>query len=131
MILLDTHALVWWATEPARLSVKAQRAAQKAAAGNELAASAMSLFEIATLLRRGRLQLGIQADRWLQALRSLPELVIEPVSAEIACVAGALPAEFPGDPADRIIAATARVLDAKLITADDRLRAALNVENES
>ena len=67
------------------------------------------------------------ADEWLRALRSLPELVIEPVSAEIAWIAGMLDTTLPGDPADRIIAATAQVLDAKLITADEKLRAASTI----
>jgi PIN domain nuclease of toxin-antitoxin system len=128
LILLDTHALVWWVAEPKSLSARARRAVQSAASSNELAVSAMSLFEISTLLRRGRLDLGIQADRWFRALLSLPELAIEPVSAEIAWAAGQFTGDFPGDPADRIIAATARVLDAKLVTADEKLRSASAVE---
>jgi PIN domain nuclease of toxin-antitoxin system len=125
LILLDTHALVWWATEPRKLSQRARKAAQAAATDGKLAASAMSLFEISTLLRRGRLSFSIQPDRWFIALTSLPELIIEPISPEIAWDAGNWESTFPGDPADRIIAATARTLDARLITADEQLRAAL------
>lgn len=128
MIVLDTHALVWWVAEPAKLSARARRAAKAGAAGKGLGVSAISIFEIPTLVRRGRLELGIEPNRWLTALRSLPELVIEPVSADIAWAAGALEAALPGDPADRIIAATARALHAKLITADDRLRSASAVD---
>lgn len=128
MIVLDTHALVWWAADPARLSARARRATKAGAAGKGLAVSAISLFEISTLVRRGRLKLGVDTDRWLAALRSLPELVIEPVSADIAWAAGALETALPGDPADRIIAATAQTLDAKLITADEKLRAAAGVD---
>ena len=124
MILLDTHALVWWATEPRKLSQRARKAAQLAASDGELVASAISLFEIATLLRRGRLSFSIQADRWFNALMSLPELSIEPSSPEIAWDAGNWDAAFPGDPADRIIASTARTLHARLVTADEKLRAA-------
>ena len=125
MILLDTHALIWWVAEPAKLSRRAARAMQKAAAGGGIAVSAASLFEISTLLRRGRLELGVPAERWLQALGTLPDLVIEPISAEIAWMAGSLAAGFPGDPADRLIVATARSLNARLVTADEKLRAAL------
>ena len=125
MILLDTHALVWWAAEPRKLSHRARKASQTAAAGGELAASAMSLFEISTLLRRGRLSFSVQADRWFLALTSLPELNIEPISQEIAWSAGNRDAAFPGDPADRIIAATARTLNARLVTADEKLHEAL------
>ena len=125
LILLDTHVLVWWATDPRKLSQRASKAAQTAAANRELAASAISLFEISTLLRRERLSFSIQADRWFAALASLPELIIVPISPEIARDAGKRDAAFPGDPADRIIAATARTLDARLVTADEKLRAAL------
>jgi len=128
LILLDTHALIWWVAEPAKLSRRAARAMQKAAAGGGIAVSAASLFEISTLLRRGRLELGVPAERWLQALGTLPDLVIEPISAEIAWMAGSLAAGFPGDPADRLIVATARSLNARLVTADEKLRAALAVD---
>ena len=63
MILLDTHALVWWAAEPEKLSRRARQAVQTAEVGGELATSAMSLFEIATLLRRGRIELADLKER--------------------------------------------------------------------
>lgn len=128
MILLDTHALVWWLAEPRKLSARARRAATAGATARQLAASAISIFEIAALVRRGRLELGADPDRWFRALRSLPELMIEPVSDEIAQVAGGLDAGFPDDPADRIIAATAQVLSARLITADTKLRSVTGLE---
>ena len=128
MIVLDTHALVWWASEPRKLSTRARRAAKAGAAKRALVASAVSLFEISTLLRRGRLELRIDGEQWLEALRSLPELVIEPVSTDIAWIAGGFGAGFPGDPADRIIVATARVLRAPLVTADAALRSSAAVD---
>lgn len=122
MIVVDTHVLVWWAADPARLSRPAHRAVKRAAAAFAIRASAISIFEIATLLRRGRLQIGIAADEWFSALRLLPELTVEPVSAEIAWQAGHLDDDGPADPADRLIAATALALKAPLVTADERLR---------
>lgn len=95
---------------------------------NALVISAISLSEISTLLRRGRLALGVDSDQWQNALQSLPELAIEPVSAEIAWLAGAYHTDIPGDPADRIIAATAHAVSAKLVTADKKLRSAGSVE---
>jgi PIN domain nuclease of toxin-antitoxin system len=126
--VLDTHALIWWVAEPGKLSTRARRAAKAGAAAKDLAASAISIFEISTLIRRGRLELGVQADQWFRAMLSLPELGIEPVSGEIAQIAGAFSKDFPEDPADRIIAATAQVLRAKLITADDRLRSITSID---
>jgi PIN domain nuclease of toxin-antitoxin system len=121
LILLDTHVLVWWLAEPRRLTTAARRAIGAAARSNEVVVSAASFFEISTLLRRGRLELDVDSETWLGAVRSLPELGVEPVTAEIAWLAGTFDAGFPGDPADRIIAATARTLETKLVTADKKL----------
>ena len=128
MIVLDTHALVWWVAEPARLSRKAARAIATAVRGDGVTASAVSLFEIGTLLRRGRLVLTVEPAAWLAALQKLPELAIEPAGADVALQAASYGADFSGDPADRLIAATAQLLGAKLVTADDRLRAAKVVD---
>ena len=122
MILLDTHALVWWFTSVAVLSARAKRTIQSAARQGPLVASAISVFEIATAARRDRLKLSVPLDQWLGDLRMLPELRFEPVTADIAQLAGTLERSLPGDPADRIIVATAMTLQAKLVTADDRLR---------
>lgn len=124
MILLDTHALVWWVADAAKLSIRAKRAIQSALRNGPVAASAVSLFEIATAIRRRRLVLEGSPERWLADIRLLPELHFEPVSAEIAVLAGSLDDTFPGDPADRIIAATATALGTPLVTADERLRGA-------
>jgi PIN domain nuclease of toxin-antitoxin system len=80
------------------------------------------VLEIVTAVRRGRLELGSPLDQWLADLRALPELQFQPVSGEIAELAGTFDEATPGDPADRIIVATARTLRAKLVTADERLR---------
>jgi len=128
VILLDTHALVWWAADAARLSARAKRAIGAAEREGHVAASAISLFEIATAIRRGRLVLEAPPEQWLTDLRLLPELRIEPVSAEIAEIAGSFDEKFSGDPADRIIAATAVALGLQLVTADARLRRAPQVQ---
>ncbi len=122
MIVLDTHALVWWLAEPARLSIRARRTIQDAARDFSLVASAISLFEIATAVRRRRLVLSVPVGQWLSDLLQLPELRVEPVAAGIAELAGSFDESIPGDPADRIIAATALVLKSTLVTADERLR---------
>lgn len=128
MIVLDTHALVWWATGAPALSARARRALQSATRRQPAVASAISVYEIATAVRRGRLQFSIALDQWLSDLRALPELRTEPVTADIAQRAGALEPSLPGNPADRIIVATAMQLHARLLTADERLRKARPVE---
>ena len=89
----------------------------------------MSVLEIATAVRRGRLDLGRPVERWLDDLRAMPELRFEPMSAGIALAAGALPDSMPGDPIDRIIVATAVALEARLVTADAKLRRSPHVES--
>ncbi len=74
------------------------------------------------MIRRGRLGIEGPADQWLADLRRLPELRFEPVTPGIAELAGSLDEPFPGDPVDRIIAATAISLGLHLVTADARLR---------
>ena len=123
MIVLDTHVLVWWVSGAKQLSAGAKRAIVRQIDERPVAVSAISMFEIATAVRRGRLDLAIPAEQWLADVRVLPDIAFEPVSVEIAEMAGQLSPGFPGDSADRIIVATAFALDAKLITADERLRA--------
>lgn len=121
MIVLDTHVLVWWVSGSRRLSAKAARAVRAALRTGPVAVATVSVLEIATAVRRGRLQLSVPFEGWLEDLRSLPEIAFQPLSFEIAKAAGALGDEVPGDPADRIIAATAIHLEAGLVTADEGL----------
>jgi PIN domain nuclease of toxin-antitoxin system len=124
VIVLDTHVLLWWFSTPERLSARARRAVTNTLRHGQLVASVISVFEIATASRRGRLQLGRATDQWLADLHKMPELRFEPLSADVARAAGELPASMPGDPADRMIAATALSLGASLVTADRKLRKA-------
>lgn len=128
MIVLDTHALVWWVTDARDLSARARRVIQTAVRRGPAVASAISIFEVATAVRRERLKLQVSLDQWLRDLRILPDLRLEPVTADIAQLAGTLEPALPGDPADRIIVATAIELKAKLVTADTRLQQSARVE---
>ena len=123
MIVLDTHVLVWWVAGTGRLSTPAKRAIDQRLRQGPVIASAITVLEIATAVRRGRLELGAPLDEWLADLLALPELRFEPVSVEIAWIAGSFEDSTPGDPADRVILATAQTLRARLVTADARLRA--------
>lgn len=122
MIVLDTHVLVWWAAGERRLSARSRRVIGERLRDGPMTVSTISVFEIATAVRRGRLTLSVPLDQWLSDLRALSELRFEPMSVEIAQRAGAFEATLPGDPADRIILATADVVGARLVTADERLR---------
>ncbi len=122
MIVLDTHVLVWWADgDTKRLSRKVCQTLEQHAKRHELLVSSVSVFEITTLERRGRLRFKVSASEWLEQVRRLPEYRIEPLTDEIAERAGQFGDNFPGDPIDRMIAATALLRGVPLVTHDERL----------
>ena len=122
MIVLDTHAWVWWAAEvPRRLSAKARR---EIADAPSIGVSAISAWEVATLVAKGRLELDRDVLVWIRQALALPRVTLVPITPEIAVRSTRLGPTFPGDPADRILAATARELGAALVTRDAALRRA-------
>jgi PIN domain nuclease of toxin-antitoxin system len=122
LIVIDTHVLVWWLTRAPGLSRKAERTLAAHGDPGQIVVSAISLLEIATAVRRGRLELSIPLDQWLADINSLPEIRIEPVSADIAALAGSLAEPMHGDPADRLIVSTAFTLGVPLVTGDKKLQ---------
>lgn len=123
MILLDTHALVWWVAEPDRLGAKARRAINGAMTARELIlVSAISAWEIAMLAKAGRLSLTMDLEAWLAHIEALPFVEFVPVDNRIALRSVALDGFPHRDPADRIIVATALGTGATLVTADERIR---------
>jgi len=127
VILLDTHVLIWWVSGVQPLSARARRVLNEALQAGPLRASAISVLEITTAVRRGRLVLGVPIERWLEDLLALPDVRFEPVSVDIARLAGSFGDTVHGDPADRIIIATAQILQLRLVTADARLRGSRSV----
>lgn len=123
MILLDTHALVWWVADPPKMPARARRLVQAALDKNQkLQLSSISLWEMALLLQRGRLTLSIDSATWLAAIQALPFVNWIPVDNAIALRSVGLE-DFPHrDPADRFIVATALATGATLVTGDRRLR---------
>ena len=123
MILLDTHALLWWLGDPDRLPAGVRKHLDGLVeSGDSARVSAISAWEIAMLVDRGRLELTMPATAWIAQAESLPFVEFVPVDPAIASSAVSL-AGFPHrDPADRMIVATALRLGATLITADRRLQ---------
>jgi PIN domain nuclease of toxin-antitoxin system len=123
MILLDTHVVIWLLTARERLSGRAHDAILQArAAGDGLAYSPVSLYEIAYAVHRKRLPLNSPTEEFIAAIQAKLDMV--PLTAGIVVCAAQLPDRFHGDPMDRIIAATAIVMDCTLIAHDDRIRKA-------
>jgi PIN domain nuclease of toxin-antitoxin system len=121
--LLDTHVLVWWFLGDARLPAHYASAMQaELAVGSPLALSPISLWEIAKLVERGKMTLTVSVDQLLDQVESHPAIVLVPLSARIAVESTRLGPTFPRDPADQLIAASARCHGLTLLTADDPIR---------
>ena len=119
MILLDTHAWLWWVSDRGKLSPKARRRIE---VERELAVSAISCWEIGMLVERGRLKLRTDTRSGIREALSVPRLRVVAVDEAIAAEAGLLGSGFHGDPADRIIVATALELRTTLVTKDPNIR---------
>ena len=116
-VLLDTHVVHWWSAEPERVSDAATKALSEA---DELAVAAISWFELAWLARHERIAVTIPVRSWLERLSV--EVRTVGITPAIADTAVSLPSTFPGDPADRLIYATAIEHGWSLITKDRKLR---------
>ena len=113
--------VVWLAFDQNRISKKARATIDEARGlGDGLAISDISLLEVGTLASRGRIQLGITLESFLQEIET--RFVVLPISGRACARAMAFPAAYPKDPADRIIGATALVEGLSLITADREIR---------
>ncbi len=129
MILLDTHILVWWINGSKDLSTLVRRTIENArAAKDTILVSAISAWEIAMLVQRGRLSLDRDVGTWLEQVALIDDLNFVAVDRAIAIDSVRLPGEFHKDPADRIIVATARKHAASVLTADAKIIAYPNVK---
>ena len=121
MLLLDTHVLVWLALDPKRLSTVARRAIERARKSGGLAIASVTLFEVALLVSRKRLTLGTTVAQWLSDLLSQTGVAVLDLTPTIAELSQLFGPDYPPDPADRIIGATARAHGVPLVTADARI----------
>lgn len=119
MILLDTHVVLWWLSAEQRLSERVRRELARA---DTVFVSPVSCWEVATLVRYGRIALDRDVYEWVADLFDRDRVEPVPVTPEVATGAGVLPREFSGDPADRILYATAREFVLPFLTRDTRIR---------
>lgn len=121
MILVDTHVVLWLAFEQHRLSRKAREAIDEARRNGEgLAISDITLLELAVLEGKGRLKLQVSLESFLQQIEA--RFVVLPISGRACARAFTFPEDYPKDPADRVIGATAAVEGLPLLTADEAIR---------
>jgi PIN domain nuclease of toxin-antitoxin system len=117
LILLDTHVVVWLAFDQSQISSNARAAIDEVRELKDgLAISGLTLLEVATIVSRGRIQLGISLETFLQEVEA--RFVVLPITARVCARAMEFPSSYPKDPADRIIGATALVEGLALVTAD-------------
>lgn len=122
-LLLDTHILVWWLGDLDRLSAGQARALKQADAdGERIGVAAVTLWEIAKMAQRGRIQLGRSVDVVLEEIERHSGIELLPLTARIALESTRLGDRVPSDPTDQLIVATARVHALRLVTSDDRIR---------
>jgi PIN domain nuclease of toxin-antitoxin system len=121
-VILDTCAAIWL-MQDARLSAEASDAIQRAAANGGVFVSPITAWEIGQLVARGRLALTTAPNAWFQRLLEAPSLRLAEMTPDMLIASSFLPGSPPRDPADRIIAATARAADLSIVTRDRPLLA--------
>jgi PIN domain nuclease of toxin-antitoxin system len=121
-VLLDTHYWVWWTDSRSPLSARERAALDEAAARRELFLSAISLWEAQMLHAKGRIAISTAFADWLEQAADEHMLGILPIDVPVVLALDSLPPSFHGDPADRIIVATARARSLPLATRDATIR---------
>ena len=128
-LLLDTHFWLWWQLGQPELSTRERDALDNlAAAGTPPALSAISLWEAQMLVEKGRLTLDIPLAYWLPTAAAPETVTLLPMDIEVVLALDDLPKSFHGDPADRIIVATARAHGLPLATRDGNIRRSRSVQ---
>lgn len=113
---------MWLAAEPANISPKARAAIRRALASGGLAIASISVWEMAMLFARGRIRSAGTTESALARILEATAISVREITPSIAALATQFPESFPKDPADRLIAATARAENVPLVTQDDRIR---------
>jgi PIN domain nuclease of toxin-antitoxin system len=122
MILLDTHVLVWLVGQPEKLSRAASSAIRRARSSDGLAIADVSVWELAFLFARGALRSRGTVENAVRTLLARSGVTIKTITPEIAALATQFPNDYPRDPVDRLIGATARSEGLALITRDEGIR---------
>ena len=122
MTLLDTHVWLWWLLGSPRLPAKERTALDRLGSRGRVRLAAVSLWEAQMLHAKGRLTLDRAFDVWIREAAAVGVVEVVPLDVEVVIALADLPMTFHGDPADRLIVATARVHRLPLATHDRAVR---------
>lgn len=120
-LLLDTHTCIWLMIGEERLSTVFLRAVEKSIKHSQIYISAISVWEVGMLVEKKRLELEMDVLDWVEQALDGPGTSLLPISPRIAIGSTRLPEGVHGDPADRILIATAHEHNAVLITHDEKI----------
>lgn len=118
VILLDTQALIWLIEGNPRLGDKARMIIERERIGREATIAPISVWEAAMLVDKGKITLSSAVRDWFQAVLAEPGFRLADLTVAMGADAGSLPGDIHGDPADRLIIATARALGCPVLTSD-------------
>jgi len=121
-VVLDTCTWLWASAAPGKLSRAARTLVQRERRRAGLVVSVFSVWEIAKLVQKGKLQFSIPYREWLASAMHAEGITMQPLTPEVCMESTELPGVFHGDPADQIIVATARLLSAPVVTPDRKIR---------
>lgn len=125
MLILDTHAWIWYVTESSKLGNKAKK---KIDSADICGVSAISCWEIAMLVEKGRIEFNMPIETWIHLALDYKKIKLIELLPKIAIMASKFGNSFHGDPADRIITATAIHTNSILITKDSKIAQSKLVE---
>ena len=120
--LLDTHAWIWWNTQPQKLSRKVRTLLEDPTRYEEVLLSAISTWEFCKLLEKKRMGISCDPEEWISVALTMPSLRLVPLTPALSYRSTVLPQPFHDDPADQIIMATAREENATILTKDALIR---------
>lgn len=128
MILIDTHIWFWLLLENGPISKSVRSHFKQLSIDRKLCLSAISIWEASYLMRKGRIKVSMPFDHWIRSATSSDVVKVLPVSTEVIIEEHLLPESMHGDPADRIIVATALAFNCELATVDKNLRSLRRVK---